>query len=199
MSIVRNGKAPAEGRHRQGMNEMKEVIDTPLHRQTWMWALRLSMGWPPLTPACDSIAWVSGRPIDVETGLDCARLAAKQRQDIVYGSWGTAGAEPLSYAVIVREILTIDVVDRCLPWAADEFAPLILVSTKSDESIAIDARGLLHRHAGKPEKLAAGRRLAAKRIRTLAASLRDRVDLQAWASRHEAAPEAMHSPMVRFN
>ena len=146
--------------------------NTTLRHQNWMWALRRLMGWPPFKPVNDCIAWASGRTMDVGCGLELARLATAGRKDIVSSCWTNVGAaEPTGYIVALREMLSVDVVDRCVTYTADEEAPLLLVSTRRDEHFAIGSRGLIERREGKPADFGKGRKLAVKRIRATAATM----------------------------
>lgn len=70
-------------------------------------------------------------------------------------------------------MLTVDIVDRVVPYAANDDAPIVLVSTKGDEFFAIDTRGSLVRVAGKPKRLGDGRKRAMRRIKAAAATMRD--------------------------
>jgi hypothetical protein len=145
-----------------------------IRHQKWMWAIRQEMGWPLFKPANDSLAFSSGRALDVEVGMELGRLATEMRKDIIYSSWANVHAEePSGYTIVVRELLKTDVIDRCLPWAASESGPIIFISTRGDEMFAIGRRGLLERVAGKPKARAKGRALAMKRIRAAAAAMGD--------------------------
>lgn len=151
-------------------------LNYSLTSQNWMWAVRREMGWPAEKPACDSIAWAAGRLFDIELGLDLARHTQTLRKDIVYGGWPKADARaPFNYTVALRELMTVDLVTRLIPYAADETTPVVLVSTRSNEHFTIGSRGLLERHPGKPCGLARGRALATKRIRRTAASMGDEI------------------------
>ena len=145
-----------------------------LRHQNWMWALRRAMGWPTFKPINDCIAWASGRLMDIDLGLELARLATAGRKDMVFSCWAnTTVAEPSDYIVALRELLSINVVDRCFAYAADETAPVMLVSTRRDEHFAIGSRGLIERREGKPAALGRGRKLAVRRIRAAAATMGD--------------------------
>lgn len=145
-----------------------------VRHQNFMLSLRKLMGWPPFKPANDCIAWSSGKPIDFETGLELGRLAQLLGKDFIYSSWAsTKAAEPTSFSIAWREMLAVEVLDRVVPHAENDDAPVVLVSIRSDETFAIDQRGSLIRMSGKPKKLAVGRKLAMKRIKSMAAMLDD--------------------------
>ncbi len=52
-------------------------------------------------------------------------------------------------------------------------APVVFISTRTDEHFAVDQRGSLVRIAGKPRAIGRGRKLAMKRIRATAATMGD--------------------------
>lgn len=145
-----------------------------VRHQNLMLSLRKLMGWPPFKPANDCIAWSSGKPIDFDTGMKLGRLAQLLGKDFIYSSWAsTKAVEPTGFSIAWREMLAVEVVDRVVPFAENDDSPLVLVSIRGDETFAIDQRGSLVRLRGKPKKLAAGRKLAMKRIKSTAAMLDD--------------------------
>lgn len=166
-----SGRRPSRTR----MNSMDQTTTIARH-QRWMWALRSLMGLPAYQPACDSTEFLSGAPLDFRLGMQCGQLAASRQKDLIYSGWRTAlSPEPESHSVVIRELLTIDVIDRCVPCMVDETAPLTLVSLHANEQFTIGARGLLERVAGKPKTLGQGRKRAMRRIRSLAAELSESV------------------------
>ena len=143
-----------------------------LHHQNMMLAVRKEMGWPAFKPANDCISFCSGRPMDFENGTEIARIAQMLGKDVIYSGWTSSKAiEPAGFAVAYREMLSVDIIDRLVPYAANDEAPLVLVSTRSDEFFAIDRRGSLVRMSGKPKTIGAGRKLAMKRIKATAATM----------------------------
>ena len=141
-------------------------------------AIRILMGLPPYRPASDSIEFLSGAPLNIRLGMQAGQLAASMQKDVIYSGWKTPlSVEPESHSVIVRELMTIDVADRCVPCMVDDAAPLTLVSLRADEQFVIGARGLLERVAGKPKALGQGRKRAMRRIRSLVATLGDELAL----------------------
>lgn len=95
-------------------------------------------------------------------------------RDVIYTGWACARAkDPTSIAIAYREMLTIDVVDNLVPFAASDRSPIILVSTHADEFFAIDRRGSLARVAGKPKGIGKGKALAMKRIKASASTMGD--------------------------
>lgn len=127
-----------------------------LHHQNFMLALREEMGWPSFRPANDCISWASGQEMCFDVGNELARAK-----------------EPTSIVIAYREMLTIDVVDQLVPYAASDRSPIILVSTHADEFFAIDRRGSLVRVAGKPKGIGKGKALAMKRIEASASTMGD--------------------------
>lgn len=148
-------------------------MDMMLRHQNLMLALRQEMGWPLTRPANDCLAFTSGRPTDVEVGMEIGRLTSMLGKDVIYSGWSSVHAkEPTSFTIAYREILTVDIVDRVVPYAANDDTPVVLVSTKGDEFFAIDSRGSLVRVAGKPRGLGEGRIRAMRRIKAAAANMR---------------------------
>lgn len=148
-------------------------MKTMLRQQNTMLALRQEMGWPLIKPANDCISFTSGRPADVEVGMELGRIPRMLGKDLIYSGWISVSAKaPTGFAIAYREMLTIDFVDRVVPFAANDDAPIVLVSTRADEFFAIDSRGSLVRIAGKPKNLGKGRKLAMRRIRDAAATMR---------------------------
>lgn len=145
-----------------------------LGHQNFMLALRREMGWPTFKPANDCIAFSSGRRMDLAVGSEVTRIAQMMRKDVVYTGWDSMKATtPLGFTIIFRELLTVDIVDRVVPFAANDDAPIVFVSTWSDEMFAVDRRGTLVRIPGKPRNIGTGRKIAMKRIKTTAATLGD--------------------------
>ena len=117
-----------------------------LHHQNMMLAIRKEMGWPAFKPANDCISFCSGRPMDFENGTEIARIAQMLGKDVIYSGWASRKATaPVGFTVAYREMLSVDIIDRLVPYAANDEAPLVLVSTRSDEVFAIDRRGSLVR------------------------------------------------------
>lgn len=149
-------------------------METILYRQNFMLAVRQEMGWPAFKPANDCIAWTAGRPMDVEAGLEIARLAQRLGKDLVYTGWVNARAsEPSGFCIAYREMFAVDVADQLHPYAANDEAPIVLVNPHAGETFAVDGRGSLLRVPGLPKSLGRGRKLAMKRIKATAASKGD--------------------------
>lgn len=142
------------------------------HHQNTMLAVRREMGWPGFKPANDCIGFCSGRPMDFEVGMEIARVAQMMGKDVIYSGWAsTEATEPTGFTVAYREMLNIDIVDNLVPYAANDDAPLLLVSTLADEFFVIDGRGSLVRMPGKTKDIHKGRKLAVKRIKARAAAM----------------------------
>lgn len=151
-------------------------MEMTLRHQNTMLSIRQLLGWPLFKPMNDAIAFCSGREIDFEVGSELARIATAERKDLVYSGWASeTAAEPESFAVIYREILTVDLIDHLVPYVANDEAPLVFVSTRADEIIAVDRRGSLIRIPGKPKSIGKGRRLAMKRIKAGAKVISDQL------------------------
>lgn len=145
-----------------------------VRHQNTMLALRQEMGWPLHRPANDCIAFTSGKPSDFEVGMELGRLTQMLGKDLIYSSWASVDATtPIGFTIAYRQMLAVDIVDRVFPYAANDQAPVVLVSTRDDEHFTIDGRGSLLRMPGKPKSLGAGRRLAMKRIKAAAKNMSD--------------------------
>lgn len=147
-----------------------------MRRQNTMLALRQQMGWPPFAPVNDCIAFVAGKVSDFEVGMELGRIARMLGKEVIYSGWASVGAtSPAGFTIAWRDLLTVDIIHRVLPYAANDMAPVVLVSTIRDEHFAIDQRGSLVRVPGRPKSLSAGRRLAMKRIKAAAKTMGDDV------------------------
>ena len=76
----------------------------------------------------------AGRPVQrpgaVAAARELARVAQMAGRDVIYTGWASARAkDPTSVAIAYREMLTIDIVDGLVPFAASDRSPIILVST----------------------------------------------------------------------
>lgn len=138
-----------------------------LKTQQFCLSIRHLLGYPLYKPVNDCTAFASGGPVDIGKAMDLARLAEQSRKDFVYTAWNDlADRDPATIAVALRETDGIEMLDRCFLWAANDDAPLVIVSTRADVHIVMGARGFLERHPGRPAKaLAAGKALAARRVR----------------------------------
>ena len=153
---------------------MQQTAAVPLHHQNFVLAVRREMGWPTFKPVNDAIAFCSGREMNFEIGTEMARITQKLRKDAVYTGWAnTNAAVPTSFTIVYRELLAVDIIDRVVPYAANDDAPIIFVSTRADEVFAVDQRGALVRVPGKPKAIGAGRKLAMQRIKATAATMGD--------------------------
>ncbi len=147
-----------------------------IKQQNFMLAVRRELGCPSFKPCNDAIAFCSGRKMDFEVGAEIARIAETLRKDAVYTGWTNMAAnKPLGFAIVYREMLAIDVIDHVVPFAANDDAPIVFVSTREDEHFATDHRGSLVRIPGKPKNIGTGRKLAMKRIRATASTMGDKL------------------------
>lgn len=145
-----------------------------LRHQNLMLALRAEMGWPSFKPVNDCLAFTSGKVMTMEVGMEIARIATMLGKDLIYSGWAsTTAIKPTSFSLAYREMLSVDVVDKLVPYAANDTAPVTLVSIRGDEVFAIDRRGSLVRLSGKPTNIRKGRELAMKRIKATAAAMND--------------------------
>lgn len=154
---------------------MEQLNPLSLREQNFMLAVRREMGWPAHKPANDCIAFCSGLPVDFEVGSELARIVSLERKDAIYTGWTNGSVAEPTFAVVYREFLTVDVVDRVVPYAESEHAPIVFVNTRADELFAVDRRGSLLRLAGKPKNIGRGKKLAMKRIKAAAAAMGERM------------------------
>lgn len=151
---------------------MEQTNVTFAHHQNLMLAVRRLMGWPSFKPANDCLCFASGRPIDFAVGSELARLSQQLRKDVIYSGWPNSRTRrPSGFTIVCRELLTVDVVTRVVPWCASADEPLVFVSTRDDEFFALDRRGTLVRLPGRPASVAHGRRMAMRRIVATAATM----------------------------
>ncbi len=181
---------------------MQQTNTMQLRHQKFMLAVRREMGWPAFKPANDCLAFCSGRVMDVETGSEMARIAQMLGKDAVYTGWKNAVAPaPIGFTIVYRELLAVDIVDRVVPYAANDDAAVVFVNTRADETFAVDRRGSLIRQSGKPTNIGKGRALAMKRIKATAATLADTLldgnRYVPWGAA-TVAPEAPIETIVRF-
>lgn len=177
-------------------------METTVRHQNFMLALRQLMGWPTFAPVNNAIAFTSGQTMSAPVGVELGRIAQALNKDLVYSGWSTIPArEPDGFAVAFRDLVTVDIIDRLVPFAADDRARVILVSTSTDEHFAIDTRGSLIRMAGRPKAVRDGRALAMSRIKAVAATrssdlLPDNQFVATGAA--VTCPQPLHETIVRF-
>lgn len=179
------------------------VYEYQLRNQKFAWGLRQQMGYPLFAPANDCTAFAGGGIADFALGMEIAVLATQMRKDIVHLGWrDVADAEPTTFAVALREMVQVDWLDGLFPFAEDDMAPIVLVSTRRDKNIAVGPRGLLERRSGKPKALGKGKARAMRRIRRAAAAMSDQLaDAHVFLNRGEAwrePPASSHDTIVRF-
>lgn len=145
-----------------------------IRHQNFMLGVRRELGWPAFKPCNDAIAFCTGRKMDIEVGTEMARIARTLRKDAVYAGWSSmTSSTPLGFTIVYREMLAVDIIDHVVPFAANDDAPIVFVSTRAHEHFATDHRGSLVRINGRPKNIGTGRKLAMKRIRATAATMGD--------------------------
>lgn len=179
------------------------VLNYQIKTQNIAWGLRQEMGYPLFAPTNDCTAFAGGGHADLAKGMEIAVLAIQMRKDVIYLGWqDVADAAPSTFAVALREMLQVDWVDGLFPFAADDTAPIVLVSTKRDEHIAVGLRGLLERRPGKPGALGKGKARAMRRIRRAAATMRNELaENNVWLPRGDPwrePPASERETIIRF-
>ncbi|HCB74783.1 MAG TPA: hypothetical protein DEP91_01180 [Sphingomonas bacterium] len=179
-------------------------MTTILHHQNLMLSLRQAMGWPLFKPQNDCIAWTSGKVLGFEDHLELGRICRVIGKDLIYSGWLSAEAPvPADFTVAYRMMMTVDITSGVVPFAKSDVDPVILVDTRLNQHFAINQRGTLVRHCGRPKAVATGHRRAMKRIEAAARAMGDealannrRVDWNAT----EIEPDIMPTDtIVRFS
>lgn len=153
---------------------MRPANTLSVRHQNFMLAVRREMGWPTFRPVNDCIAFCTSRPMDFETGSELARVAQMLNKDAIFTGWTSANAaRPAGFAIVFRELLTVDIVNGVVPYAANDDDPIVFVNVRGHEVFAVDGRGSLRRFSGHPDNIGRGRQRAMKRIRATAAKLGD--------------------------
>lgn len=183
--------------------EQDAVLNYQIKNQNIAWGLRQQMGYPLPAPANDCTAFAGGGLADLAKGMEIAVLATQMRKDVIYLGWRTvADAAPATFSVALREILQVDWIHGLIPYASDDIAPVLLVTTRREEHIAVEPRGLLERRPGKPGALGTGKARAMRRIRRAAATMADRLaDNNVFMLRGEAwrePPTSSGETIIRF-
>ena len=172
------------------------------HRGRFMLALRREMGLPLFRPANHCLLFSFSNRFGSDTSMSLARLVEQERRDLIHATWGNAAARwPIGLTVVIRELLTIDVVTRVVPWCAGEDDPVILVRRRDHEFFTLDRRGSLARLQGRTAKIVRGRRLALRRIDGAARINGDMAPPDDWHRRTEhdwIEPEVPTETLVRF-
>ena len=134
--------------------------------QNHMLSIRAEMGYPLTAPACHTLSWSSGGPVDIQVGMDLARLAQIRSRDVIYGAWHALEHErPSEYVLALRQPHTVDIIRKCSFYAANETAPLNLMCEARDEHYVLNDRLFLERRSGMPgRRLELGKRRAEERI-----------------------------------
>jgi hypothetical protein len=145
-----------------------KTLPMQVRHQNWMLALRALAGVPTFKPVNESILFCATGLDSVEREMELARLAQHADRDIICAHWAnTKVKRPTGYTVVLRDVLSVDVLSDCTAYIWDEDR-LALVSTREKLTIWVGDRGLLQRGEGVPQHLVRGARLAAMRIRDAA-------------------------------
>ncbi|WP_454278530.1 hypothetical protein [Sphingomonas sp. Marseille-Q8236] len=145
-----------------------KTLPMQVRHQNWMLALRALAGVPTFRPVNESILFCATGPGGIERGMELARVAQEAERDMICAHWANTNAKrPSSYTVVLRNVLSVDVLSGCTAYMLEE-GPLALVSTREKMTVWVGDRGLLQRGHGVPHHFARGARLAAARIRDAA-------------------------------
>jgi hypothetical protein len=181
---------------------MNTASNTSVRQQNYMHAVRMAMGLPLHQLANDSLAFCFGQPMDFAVGVEMARIAQAIQKDAIYVSFANPKTnKPSLFSLTYRELEMVDVIEKCVPFAASADAPIALVSIRTNEHFTLDRRGSLIRMQGKPANLAMGKKLAMKRIREAAAKMGDAEMAGTQTIKPGAVPITQECPgsIVRFS
>ncbi|CAM3276421.1 hypothetical protein SPAN111604_14375 [Sphingomonas antarctica] len=202
VSAVSDGKKARANRPKLKGKIVEQMSNSPLQQQKFMRAIRREMGWPADRPANNCLAFCAGSPIDFEVGNELARIGQLVGKDLIYSAWTSIHAkEPVSLALVYRELLTVDILNDVIPYSVDANQPIVLVNERGDEFFMADRRGSLVRLPGTPTCLQQGRRRAMKRIRVTAARLGNELlttNRRVTRGAEWIEPEAPILPITRF-
>lgn len=146
-------------------------------------SIRTELGYPLFAPANATLAFSAGRKFDFSVGMDLVRHAERGGKDFVYAGWSSVTDDlPGDYTLVIRQQASIDVVTGVTFWAADDEAPLVIVTRDRSIYFELDGRLNLQQRLGRPgRKILQGERRAMERIRRGAELLDDvTLDGNAW-------------------
>jgi len=201
------GKRKSPGQkadHNQSENIMN--TNSSLKLQNHALAVRRELGFPLYGTANQSAKFTAAGVADIARGLELSVMARDMSRDLVYFGWASLQDEqPVSIALAFREEHFVDWIDGCTLWAADHEVPLILVDEIGKQHFVRAARGAFERREGLPaKKLAAGKRLAMRRVRRTLAAMpwevaSDNVWMPRGASWADYEPQPKDGTCIRFS
>lgn len=141
--------------------------------QNYTGAIRQMMGLPPHQPVNDLVGFVFGPSIDDSISASAiGRYARDQKQDVIHLGFAHANAStPSAMMVAWRKVDHVEMITGCVPYCAAADSPVMLVEPRSNACFAVDERGGLVRTQQVLHNLAAGKRMAMRRIKQAAADL----------------------------
>lgn len=146
-------------------------------QQNLVLGLRQQIGYPLYAPARHTMAFSSGRPVDLVRRMEMSVTAEDMQRDIVYVAFKSLNSEHcVSISLAIRERNYVDWVSNVVAWAKDETSDIVLIDRTGNEHFFLNERCQLERSEGVPDvHLTAGRMLASERIRAAAAALPQRL------------------------
>lgn len=141
--------------------------------QNYTGAIRQMMGLPLHQPVNDLVGFVFGPIIDDPISASAiGRYARDQKQDVIHLGFAHAIAStPAAMMIVWRKLDHVEMINGCVPYCTDANSPVMLVEPRSNACFAVDERGGLVRTQQVLHNLAAGKRMAMRRIKQAAADL----------------------------
>lgn len=141
--------------------------------QNYTGGIRLEMGLPLHQPVNGLVGFVFGPIIDDSISASAiGRYARDQKQDVIHLGFAHANAgTPSAMMIAWRKLDHIEIITGCVPYCTDADSPVILVEPRSNACFSVDERGGLVRTQQVLHNLAAGKRMAMRRIKQAAADL----------------------------
>ncbi len=142
-------------------------------QQNLVLGLRQQIGYPLYAPSRHTMAFSSGRPVDLVRRMEMSVAAEDMQRDIVYVAFKSLNSQYcVSISLAIRERNYVDWVSNVVAWAKDETSDIVLVDRPGNQHFVLNERCQLERREGLPTAhLTAGRKLASERIRAAAAAL----------------------------
>lgn len=146
---------------------------TNTHMQKHCIAIRKELGYPLTAPACHSLAFAAGGPVDIQISMDLARHAQSMGRDVIYAAWNSVqDAEPSEYVLALRGPLCVEIIRNCTFYCSDAVSPVIMVAQDRKEHFTLSSRLYFEQQQGLPgRRMNLGQRRAMGRIRHTATSV----------------------------
>ena len=146
-------------------------------QQNLVLGLRQQIGYPLHAPSRHTMAFSSGRPVDLVRRMEMSVAAEDMQRDIVYVAFKSLSSQNcVSISLSIRERNYVDWISNVVAWAKDETSDIVLIDRAGNQHFVLNERCQLQRREGVPtQHLTAGRKRASERIRAVAAALPQRL------------------------